>query len=95
MVNLFYIIIGVFSANAIFRICLNFMSRKYSFICALSYSLSSFVVWFHSSGLKESFMCFIVLIFFDRFYLYMKTKFVAHLISSGLSLMVLFFFVLL
>lgn len=91
-VNLFYIIIGVFSANAIFRICLNFMSRKYSFICALSYSLSSFVVWFHSSGLKESFMCMLVVLFFDRYYLYMKNRNVVHLISGALFLLALLLF---
>jgi hypothetical protein len=92
VVNFFYIIIGVFSAKVIFRICLNFMSRKYSFICVLSYSLSSFVVWFHSSGLKESFMCFLVLMFFDRYYLYMKNRIVVHLISSALFLLTLALF---
>lgn len=92
VVNLFYIILGIFSAKAIFRICSNFMSRKYSFICALSYSLSSFVVWFHSSGLKESFMCFLVLMFFDRYYLYMKNRNIVHLISGALFLAALLLF---
>lgn len=92
IVNLLYIIIGVFSAVAIFRICLNFMSRKYSFICSLSYSLSSFVIWFHSSGLKESFMCFLVIMFFDRYYQYMKNKLVIHFVTALFFLLALFFF---
>lgn len=82
--NFFYVITNVFAAKAIYRINLNFMTPKYAFVCALSYSLSSFVLWFHSSGLKESFLCFLVILFFDRYYLYLKRKHISEVVYASI-----------
>jgi len=80
IVNLFYIYIGVVTAWSIFRISKNFMSIKYSFLCALTYSISSFIIWFHSSGLKESFLVMLIVLFYDHYYLFIKSKQLKNLI---------------
>lgn len=90
--NFFYIIVGLFTALGIYRISFNFMSVKYAFICSVSYSLSSFVLWFHSSGLKESFMCMLIVLFFDRYYVYLKNKNILQLAYASLFLAALLLF---
>lgn len=89
--NAFNILIGVFTTIGIFRIGLHLMSRKYAFICALSFSLSSYVLWFHASGLKESFMIMLVVWFFDQYYAYIENRrssniIVALLLAASLIL---------
>ncbi|BDX37492.1 hypothetical protein CYCD_08470 [Tenuifilaceae bacterium CYCD] len=80
LLNFVYIIIGAFTALCIFRISKKFMSIKYAFLCALTYSVSSFVLWYHASGLKESFMVMLVVVFFDQFYqFYINKKYIAVL----------------
>ena len=67
-VNFFYVIIGVFTALLLFNIGRKFMSVKFAYLCALTYSVLSFVLWFHSSGLKESLVVMLVVLFFDLYY---------------------------
>lgn len=80
IVNFFYIFVGIATAHGIFSISKNFMSVKYSFLCALTYSVSSFVIFFHSSGLKESFLLMIIVLSFDNFFLFLRTKKIKNLI---------------
>src|SRR5699024_4870810 len=68
--NAFNIFVGVITAIGVFRISRYLMTEKYAFICALSFTISSYFVWFHASGLKESFMVMLVVLFFDQFYKY-------------------------
>lgn len=92
ILNFFYILIGLITVLCIYRICSHFMSKRYAFVCSISYGLSSFVLWFHSSGLKESFMCMLIVLFFDRYYLYMKKRNMMHLVYASLFLIVLLLF---
>ncbi len=92
ILNFFYIIVGLITAIGIYRISTHFMSLKYAFICAVSYSLSSFVLWFHASGLKESFMCMLIVLFFDRYYLYLQNKNILHIVYGSLFLAALLLF---
>lgn len=92
ILNFFYIIIGTITARSIFRISLNFMSKKYSFFCALAYSLSSFVIFYHSSGLKESFMILLIISFYDYCYRFYKNKKIKHFLLMMLSVISLVFF---
>lgn len=91
-VNFFYVVFGIITAIGIQRICSHFMSNKYSFICSVTYSLSSYVLWFHSSSLKESFMCMLIVLFFDKYYFYEKSRNLTILIPAALYLLALLFF---
>lgn len=73
-VNCIFWIIGLFSVKYLFLISKNFMDSKYAFLCALVYGCSSFLQWFNSSGLKESFMVFLVIWSFYFFYEIIKLK---------------------
>ena len=73
-VNLFYLILSLFSALSIYKIGLHLMPNKFAFLASLTYSLSSFVIWFNSSGLKESVLIFLVLQSFLHYYNYLKFK---------------------
>lgn len=90
--NFTYIITGLITAFGIYRISSCFMSLKFAFVCSLAYSTSSFVLWFHSSGLKESAMCMLIVIFFDRYYLYIRKKAFIHLVYASLFLTTLLLF---
>lgn len=91
-VNLFYVLIGVLTALSLFRISKNFMSVKFSYLCSLTYATSSFVLWYHASGLKESFMVMLIVVFFDQFYqFYIKRK-VWGLIYCIIPLIILLLF---
>jgi hypothetical protein len=77
IVNFFYLVIGALTANSIFRISNYHMNDKYSFLCAWVFSSSSFVLWFHSSGLKESFLIFLVVqsvLFYYKLYRELSLK---------------------
>lgn len=80
--NLFYIIIGVLTALSIFNIAQYFMSRKYAYLSALAYSTSSFVLYFHGTGLKESFMVALILFSFNFYFIFLKSSKGVYLILS-------------
>lgn len=90
--NFFYILLGVITAFGIFSISKNLMSVKYAFLCALTYSISSFVLWFHASGLKESFMVMLVVFFFDQYYKYINKPGIRRLVYAGVFLTPLMLF---
>jgi len=90
LVNFINLIIGAFSSVLIFNIASYFINNKYAFYTAVAYSCSSYVIWFHSSGLKESVMSLLILIFFDFYYKYLKSKNIIYFlltILSGLSML--------
>jgi hypothetical protein len=68
ILSILYVFVAVITARAIFGIALHFMSPKYAFLCAIAYCLSSYVIWFHSSGLKESLLVMLITVFYDQYY---------------------------
>lgn len=92
IVNFFYLLSGVLVSLYMFRIGHKFMSHKYAFIAALSYSLLSFVLWFHSSGLKESVMVFLIVLFYDQYYEFMIKKNMTNLLVMFFSIMTILLF---
>lgn len=90
--NFFYILVGVVTAFGMFSISKNLMSVKYAFLCALTYSISSFVLWVHATGLKESFMVMLVVLFFDQYYKYIRNPGIRHLIYAGVFITSLMLF---
>ena len=91
-VNLTYLLSGVLASFYIFRIGRKFMSYKYAFIAAIAYSLSSFVLWFHSSGLKESILIFFIILSYDQYYEYISSKKIFNFIFFIFSLVAILFF---
>jgi len=82
MLNAFYIIVGIVTALSLFSLSSHFMSRKYAFLASLSFSISSFMLFFHSIGLKESFMVMLVVLSFDFYYKFITKKTIYNLIIS-------------
>lgn len=90
--NIFNIITGVVTSLGIYRISRHLMMKKYAFICALSFSLSSYFIWFHASGIKESFMVLLVVFFFDQFYMFTQKNKRKNIIFAGLIALTLILF---
>ena len=92
ILNFFYMLVGVITALSLFKLSQNFMSKKYAFLSAITYSLSSFVLFFHSIGLKESFMVMLVVLSFDYYHRSINKKNIIYLIYSliFISLIMLF-----
>lgn len=92
MLNLVYVFVGVVTAVAIYSISMNFMDRRYAFLASLTYSLSSYVQWFHSSGLKESIMVALVVLFYYFYYSFLREKSMWRIgFMIGLSLLLIIF----
>jgi len=90
--NAFNIIIGVITAVSIFRIGINIMEQRYAFLAALTYSISSFVQWFHASGLKESLMVMFVVLFYGQYYAFNNERKIRHITFMILIAMALLLF---
>ncbi len=89
-VNGFYLLLSLFSGIGLFKIGKYLMPNKYAFISALTFSISSFFIWFNSSGLKESVMIFLIIQCFLNYYNFIKLqepKHIVYLILFLLSLM--------
>ncbi len=82
ILNLFYLFVNLITAYSIFKIANNFMSQKYAFLSSVAYSLSSFVLFFHCTGLKESFMVMLTILSFDFYYRFINSKNILYLILS-------------
>ncbi len=92
ILNIFYWILGLFTATYLFRLASRFMSLKYAFLCSLAFSLSSYFQWFNSSGLKESMMVFLIIFAYHNYYkFYINKKFI-FLIYFAISVFLLVFF---
>ena len=92
MLNFVYIFAGTITALAIFDIAKNFISRKYAFMASIAYSLSSFVLFYHASGLKESFMIMLVVLAVDFYYKFANEARISYAIYSLLFLAAIFLF---
>jgi hypothetical protein len=92
IINFFYIFIGIITSFGIFAISKNFISARYSFFAALSYGISSFVLFFHSSGLKESFLIMLTVLVFDQYYRFLNKKNIQNLIYGFVFLSLVAFF---
>ena len=82
ILNFFYIFVNLITAFSIFKIAKNFMSQQYAFLSSVAYSLSSFVLFFHSTGLKESFMVMLTILSFDFYYRFVNSRNILHLILA-------------
>ncbi len=92
MLNFFYILVAILSSLSLFSLGQNFLSRKYAFLASLFYSISSFSIFFYSSGLKETFMIMLLIFSFDFIYKFIKSKNIIHLFIVILSLFLISFF---
>lgn len=68
LLSVFYVCVAVLTARSIFAIAGRFMDKRYAFLCAVSYCFSSYVLWFHSSGLKESVLILLIVLFYNYYY---------------------------
>ncbi len=95
ILNLLYITVGIYIALLIYNISSFYMSKRYSFLCSLSYSLSSYTLYYFATGLKEPVLIFLVLlsiyIYLKR--IYFKNKiFLNSLILLSIPLVLILFF---
>lgn len=68
LLSILYLFVAIVTANCIYSISARFMSAKYAFLCALVYCMSSYVIWYHSSGLKESVLVLLITLFYSSYY---------------------------
>lgn len=90
MLSILYLGVAVVTAKGIFAISRHFMTDRYAFLCAVIYCFSSYVLWFHASGLKESVLIMLIVLFYSSYYKLVADKKNAALwalVSIGLSLL--------
>ena len=92
ILNALYLFVGLITALSIFNISSHFMTKKYAYLSAIAYSLSSFVIYFHSIGLKESFLIMLVVLSFNFYYKYLKSKNILVLLLSIFFIASIIFF---
>jgi hypothetical protein len=74
ILNGLFFVLGILSAKNLFILGRHFMSAKYAFLSSLTFSCASFMVWYNSSGLKESFLIYLCILLFERYYAFRKRK---------------------
>lgn len=74
LLNLFYLVLTVYSGIGIFKIGRYLIDHKSAYFAALTFSISSYFIWFNSSGLKESILIFLVIYSFLNYYNYFFQK---------------------
>lgn len=92
VLNLFYILLSLFSARHMYNLSKNFMSNKFAYFATITFFTSSFIFWFNSSGLKESFMVYLIIAIFDLYYRFLKKRDLKVLIAAVLLLIIMLFF---
>ncbi len=90
--NVLYVIVGTISALSLFRLSQNFMDKKYAYFAALTYAISSYVLFFETTGLKEVFMDMVVILSFDYYYRFMNNKNGINLLKAAAFMAMLFLF---
>lgn len=91
-INFCYVIMNAVIAYCLFSIGKNIMSKQYAFMATLSYTLSSYSIFFMGSGLKEIIMVFLVTTSIFMLYKYWKHKNILFLIIGSIfSFLILFF----
>lgn len=84
--------VGAVGAMLMLSLGKRIMQTEYAYMAALSYSISSFSIFYYSSYRKEIFMVFIVIACFWAFYKYLSNKNVAFLILAFFMAFLMAFF---
>ena len=84
--------VGSVGAMLMFSLGKKIMQIDYAYMAALSYSISSYSIYYYSSYRKEIFMVFIVIVSFWCFYQYLSGRSKAFLILTAMSVTAMFFF---
>lgn len=92
-VNFCYVVLNSLSALCIFSIGVSFkMTRKYAYLAALSYAISSYSIFYMGSFLKEELLCFLVICSFYSLYRYKNTNNLLYLAAGGFTSLLIAFF---
>ena len=80
--NIGYVVLTSIAAVSMFDMAKTIMMKRYAYMAALIYSVSSYMIFFNGSHLKESFMSFIIIEYFAFFYKYVNEEKAIYLIIS-------------
>jgi len=92
ILNILNVFAGLVTVLSIFRISLSFMSRKYAYGAALTYGLSSFVIYLYSTGMKETFFVMWIVLFFVQYLNYIKTKSLKSILIASILVSIVLFY---
>ena len=90
--NIGYVVLTSIAAVSMFDMAKTIMMKRYAYMAALIYSVSSYMIFFNGSHLKESFMSFITIESFAFLYKYVKEEKAIYLIISLFFSVVMAFF---
>lgn len=90
--NLVYLLSGAVSSVYLYRIGRHFMPDMYAYLAALSYGTSSYMVFFHSSFLKESIFVFLVIAALYHLYRFIYDESRWALLHAAIYLLLTLFF---
>ncbi len=91
-INFCYILMNTIGAICLFNIGKSIMNRQYAYMATISYSLSSYSLFFMGCGLKEEIMVLLVIVSFFMLYQFWKSRNLLYLIAGGLvSFLIIFF----
>lgn len=84
--------VGAVGAMLMFGFGKEIMRPAYAYMAALTYSISSFSIFYYSSFRKEIFMVLLVIAYFWAFYKYLSNKNIAFLILAFIMALLMAFF---
>ncbi len=90
--NCCYVIMNTISAFCLFDIGKSIMSKQYAFIAVLTYTISSYALYFCGTFLKEEIMLFGVILSFFLFYRYWHSKKLLYALGAIIAAVFIVFF---
>ncbi len=92
LLNIIYVVIGVFTSVIMYDIGKRVMNARYAFFAAFTFSISSFMVFLYSSALKEPFLSCLSVLSFYFYYMYWQDKDIKYLVYAFISAVLMIFF---
>lgn len=91
-IDVFYWLLSILTARYMFRLSANFMAFPWAAMCTFAFVCSSYSIWFATTGLKESFMLFVIVFGYYAYIRFSKGQGNEWLIYSISVLGLLIFF---
>lgn len=92
IVNLVNVLLNTFTTYFIYKIGRYFLTNKYACVAALVFGLSTYSIYYQTSGLKETLMIFLITGSFHYYYKYLSSNRKKYFLYAILWCMSVFFF---
>lgn len=90
--NIINVILGSFTVVMVYKLTSLLLDHSYALLCTMTYGLSSFIIYFYSTGMKEVWFLFGVVAFFLSTISFIERKKSIYILTALLTVGFIYFF---